>query len=596
MSVARAVSRSSVRAVARAAADRLVVPVFGSASPSIPDGAIGIWYADEFQSSPRMVIPNAATVVPVSQNLLRAPRQLFNNGEFWVKNGATVTDGITSSRVVLATGDSFIFFYAGGHPSLPAGTYTMAIDVKRHGGTNQQFRMSFLHAGLDSSPFTATADWQRFTFTGALSAGTNALLFLRTIDGSTAADLDVRDAALYAGAADLGEPALAGHLYVGEYQYDTRPAYSSGAIDLSADGAYGLIQFADDLALTECTVLTVASKVTNARTYSAALCKPNDQNTFHAGLDISKKAVANFGSGSNSYADIAISAADGFNPNGAGFRFLAHRHDGTIATMFTNETRLLRKTGLSPSTPVSVSQFLVGAYSSVTLTGGYSISSMVLYDRALTDEEIAQAYEALSARAEQAGNAITVASRYLVAVGDSLTVDSTTPSYAHLFHANASPRCYGAVYAQSGGTLTNLISNAAVVDGVLPASLGSNDYILSVLIGTNDLTASSDVPAFLADLAAYCDARRAAGWKVALGTLLPADRSNFNTRRNTANTTIRTWAGVHADVIIDFAANTTIGEDGDELNTTYYSDGVHPTLAGQEIMESIYRTAINGLP
>ena len=80
-----------------------------------------------------------------------------------------------------------------------------------------------------------------------------------------------------------------------------------------------------------------------------------------------------------------------------------------------------------------------------------------------------------------------------------------------------------------------------------------------------------------------------------LGTILPSTASGFNTARNTVNTTLRTWVGTHCDAIADFAADATMGPDAAASNATYYSDGTHPTAAGQVILETVIRSVINAL-
>jgi hypothetical protein len=79
-------------------------------------------------------------------------------------------------------------------------------------------------------------------------------------------------------------------------------------------------------------------------------------------------------------------------------------------------------------------------------------------------------------------------------------------------------------------------------------------------------------------------------------TVTPRNNATFNARRAIVNSAFRTsWVGVHADAIADFAADPTMGPDAAASNTTYYADGVHPTAAGQAILETIIRPVINGL-
>ena len=59
-------------------------------------------------------------------------------------------------------------------------------------------------------------------------------------------------------------------------------------------------------------------------------------------------------------------------------------------------------------------------------------------------------------------------------------------------------------------------------------------------------------------------------------------------------------AGVDYTVLADFAADPIMGIDGNGVNTgpwnvTYYSDGVHPTVAGSTILAGIIAPVINAL-
>ncbi len=124
-----------------------------------------------------------------------------------------------------------------------------------------------------------------------------------------------------------------------------------------------------------------------------------------------------------------------------------------------------------------------------------------------------------------------------------------------------------------------------------------------MLIGANGLgTYVGGASQFAIDLAAYCDARRTAGWTVVVVTITPQIDATFNTRRGIVNTEIRLWTtngsivpGKHADAICDFAADPTMGPDAAASNTTYYSDGLHPTATGQAILAGLYATTIGAL-
>jgi len=124
--------------------------------------------------------------------------------------------------------------------------------------------------------------------------------------------------------------------------------------------------------------------------------------------------------------------------------------------------------------------------------------------------------------------------------------------------------------------------------------------IVALLGGTNDikLGAASSTTAYNR-IVAYCTARRAAGWKVVVGTILPRDPTdagaNFETDRQAVNTSIRANWATFADALADVGADATIGAAGAQTNTVYYSDLIHPTTLGYEIVASYYRTAFAAL-
>jgi lysophospholipase L1-like esterase len=112
--------------------------------------------------------------------------------------------------------------------------------------------------------------------------------------------------------------------------------------------------------------------------------------------------------------------------------------------------------------------------------------------------------------------------------------------------------------------------------------------------GTNQLVISTAQAAY--DLMVqYCQERRAAGAdKIIVGTMLPAEFTTEE-KRQQYNTLIRTnWASF-ADAMADVGDDSTIGQEGDNLNLTYYTDETHMTDAGYAIVAGIFEDAVNSL-
>lgn len=114
---------------------------------------------------------------------------------------------------------------------------------------------------------------------------------------------------------------------------------------------------------------------------------------------------------------------------------------------------------------------------------------------------------------------------------------------------------------------------------------------------TNDLYFGATKEDAYTAYANFCTARRSQGFQVVACTILPRSDAgapvDFETSRTYCNSNIvSNWASF-ADALANIGANTTIGEAGDELNTTYYTaDKVHLNTTGFGIVAGIVKDAI----
>lgn len=195
------------------------------------------------------------------------------------------------------------------------------------------------------------------------------------------------------------------------------------------------------------------------------------------------------------------------------------------------------------------------------------------------------------------GEAPTVSNeRYVVAEGDSISLTSAL-FYPNVYDTNRS-RVTVCGQATSGAGITQVAARSGNIANC--GGTGSNKAeVVTLLIGANDMP-HGDQTSWFNNIWAYTDALRAQGIKVAMGTLLPkgppvSDYVSFNTYRANANTTIRAAVGTHIDAVIDFAANSTIGDDADGSNTTLYPDGLHPSSTAHATMATIYSAVVDAL-
>jgi trimeric autotransporter adhesin len=130
---------------------------------------------------------------------------------------------------------------------------------------------------------------------------------------------------------------------------------------------------------------------------------------------------------------------------------------------------------------------------------------------------------------------------------------------------------------------------------------GPGSSVVVGIEGTNDLAVGSTAAQAYANMQSYCAARRAAGWKVIITTVLPrsaalaVSQGAFNAARATYNANLQANWATFCDGLADWASDPTMGPDGAESNTTYYSDGVHPTSLGMSIIAPYVVTAIKSL-
>ncbi|MDN7120315.1 hypothetical protein INN71_02800 [Nocardioides sp. ChNu-153] len=148
--------------------------------------------------------------------------------------------------------------------------------------------------------------------------------------------------------------------------------------------------------------------------------------------------------------------------------------------------------------------------------------------------------------------------------------------------------------AVGGQDLNNMIGRgAAYVDVHYDADAADN--ILVAWAGTNQMGSTLEVVQSLYQQ--YVAARRAAGWKVVVGTMLPRSNAgtpaDYETKRQAFNTWLRSNWMTFADALADLAADSRIGDAGDETNLTYYRpDLVHINNTGAMVVAQYVRGAL----
>lgn len=184
----------------------------------------------------------------------------------------------------------------------------------------------------------------------------------------------------------------------------------------------------------------------------------------------------------------------------------------------------------------------------------------------------------------------------LVTDGNSLT-DGHYSTYPALLMAQLGSGWTLRNFGVSGQTTPQMSKDAKTqIDSLRRA--GKTDVLVAWEI-TNDLIHGAERDQAYERFRSYCQARREAGWKVVALTVLPRARDGLKPKFEDARTFInadmrRNWRSF-ADALADVAAGPQIGDFGDQLNLTYYSDGTHLTGQGYAIVANIVAAQVRVL-
>lgn len=203
-----------------------------------------------------------------------------------------------------------------------------------------------------------------------------------------------------------------------------------------------------------------------------------------------------------------------------------------------------------------------------------------------------------SATPTPAPSAAAGALKGIVAEGDSISL-FWGGSYTGIF-AREHPSIPFKGMAVSGSHVTDAVTGNGLVER-LPQVLAARPALVTVLIGTNDLGASRGLTPvmWLNNLWAYVAAVKATGAKVVVGTVLPICLPQYrdyndghSQQRPVVNDDIRAAVGTRIDGVFDVAADPVMGSDAAACDTALYSDGLHPTARGQELIAKLYTRAV----
>ena len=559
---------------------------------TLPTGAVGVYYMSDYTASPRPYVPNAVATGGAPVNLLNNTRRGFSvyegSNRTVTENAAVAPNGKTEAATVVASNSSWLFTRT--LTGLAAGTYTFAVHVKSNSASSETFQLYDGTGARGAS--TATTTWQRFSCT--FTTGSTSSPQIGLFNNSTAASLQVTNFELYLGASDLGpEPEEVGNLYLDAGgRLTAAHTYADGVLDMTAAGSTGLIEFPAALTLDSGITVVGIAKNTVAGDYYAGFIARRQPNSAFGFLNFITALEWAGGPQLRLGGNLQIDQGTynefwNFNSSGNnGWHGFGHRYGAAESSIWVDSGKIFTApAGTAPT----LQDFHFSNADGNQYGQGWQYAAFAIYPRVLTDEEMVQAQDALFANVTVSAGPI----RLLWAEGDSITAEN--PSYLSLYTANANPVPIGGLGAISGTTISEVLNRLPKALACKPADVNASSKFIYSLMTTNGLTTVGASTAYITTLQNICTQLRNAGWIVALMTLTPRADATYNTNRAAINTAIRTWVGTYCDIVVDFAADATMGPDAAASNLTYYRDGIHPTAAGHAILETIYRTAINSL-
>lgn len=147
--------------------------------------------------------------------------------------------------------------------------------------------------------------------------------------------------------------------------------------------------------------------------------------------------------------------------------------------------------------------------------------------------------------------------------------------------------------AVSGQTCNTMQANFNSV--VLPNfNAAFTHNFASLLCGYNDALSSPPPATIYAFMSSWVTKCLAGSFTCIVGTMTDTDRYS-EADRATLNGLITGGAGGGGYTVADFGADATMGCNGCDANTTYFSDKTHPTEAGQVILGNIIAAVLTSL-
>lgn len=545
-----------------------------------------------FDEGRGQVAQNYANKAALMTNLIYPGEQAFSDTYAWTASNVTVTDNYAAdpngntlaSRLVASATTATL--QTSNVLRLEAVPHALSIYVKSNTGSTQTFRIGYTDGSgtTYSSNLNATTSWAQQTLTFTPTATNAGRMIISTDTTPNALDISIwgfqLERSRQVNQYEIPRWDLVFGLNQGvESLYD--PQWHQTGIWIRGGG----------FAWRATGVGSVPVSLTSASIY-AAVRLLNDDSNVHTAVsaeDGSNSYTLNknyFGTPGGSTPTSNINTLDG------NWHILTGVYDGSKARFYLDDALF----GINnASTSITLRRFSVGAITGNGLYWNGYIGYVQLYTQAHNSGQVRAVGDALRAAMSKRSVTMTTRSRVIVNEGDSLTQDgangiAVSQRYVWLGQQATSTSASSANLAVGGSGISNLQSRLSNLAQYYKEDAGLD--LLTVLVGTNDLAGGSSAAQIFADLKAYCQAVKAAKpWKIMLFTVPSRTDSTIETKRAALNSLIVADNSFY-DYIVRVDQNANIGCNGCYSNTTFFSDGVHMTVAGQAELGTLYANAL----
>lgn len=576
------------------------VPLGGSAQSSIGILQANLVAAYSFGEGGGAYAYNYAYAPQPNYNLVGPSEQQFSTSS-WVKASVTLTDSYAAdpngdwvASRLQASGSGGYLAAGTGVTYVSGQQYTLSVYAASNTGAAQTVRMTDNNVNYSPNLTVPASGWTRLSYTFTASGTGKYVIPVGQGSANGALDILIWGVQLEIGPHPTTYLPQVYQMVNGGGPQDatSQCSWVSAGVDCSVNSGASYMQAGGWQPIDLATVTMYAAvKWTGtpvlagyAPILSGAYASPY---LYLAGEDVGVPFMRfRFGSlGAYAYAA---------NINDGNWHIVAGQFDGANINIYLDGAQVATY-NVGASSPIQVYQLFLSNFGNAAYWPG-QIGYAALYSVAHTRAQIAANVSAIQSIMSARGVTIPTLANLLVFEGDSITDPTTGVAAASKYYSVAqfamSPFPQGANDAVSGSNVASLISRAPTVDSWFSGISGFK--VLYVFVGANDQ--GDGASTFVANLKSYCLARKAAtpGLKIVLATVLPQTTAGFNTFRDAVNPLVKADPSFW-DAIADFAANATMGCDSCAANTTYYSDGEHPTAAGHAILAPIAKAAIQSV-